>query len=263
MLVTCDEMRALEDAVFATGVAADSLMERAGEGMAKALQQFFPSPGHLIIVGGKGHNAGDALVAARHLLDCGWSASVRFAFPVEELRSLTAAKLKMLQDRVSVDSLDAPVPEGWGPMVVMDGLLGIGAGGALRGGILDACKAVSRLRREARAATVAVDIPTGLNGDSGQVDPDAVIADYAFTVAAVKTGLVADSAINHVGRLVVVPLAELEPVDDGVSSRVADARLVRSRLPIREFDTHKGKAGRVGLIAGSVGLTGAARPNLR
>ena len=170
MLVTCEEMRALEEAVFATGVSADSLMERAGEGMAIALRRFFPVPGRLVIVGGKGHNAGDALVVARHLLDCGWSVSVRFAFPLEELRHLTATKLELLGDRVSVDSLEAPAPEGSGPLVVMDGLLGIGAGGALRGSILDACRTVNRLRNGAHAKTIAVDIPTGLNGDNGELD---------------------------------------------------------------------------------------------
>ena len=259
MLLTCEEMHAAEEAVFATGVSAESLMNRAGLGMAEAVRQFFPMPGRLVVVGGKGHNAGDALVAAKHLAGDGWRVSVRFAFPSAELRPLTAAKLNALGDLSRIDRLDAPVPEGSGPLLVMDGLLGIGAGGALRGSIRDACLAINRLRQDRGASVIAIDIPTGLNGNTGEPDPAAVVADYTFTVAAAKRGLVEDGTINHVGRLVLIPLPELAPADDGASPRVADAQSVASLLPVRDFDTHKGTAGRVGIVAGSVGLSGAAR----
>ena len=259
MLVTCNEMRSLEAAVFARGVSADSLMERVGEGMAWAVQRWFPQPGRLIVVAGKGHNAGDAFVVARMLQAIGWQLSVRSPFAISEMAELTRAKWSLLGENIAVDGLDAVVPSGLGPLVVLDGLLGIGASGGLRGGIRDACRVVNRLRKEARGVTIAVDIPTGVDGDTGEVEPDAVVADYTFTVAAAKRGLVADGATNHVGRIVVIPLRELEPADDGASPRVADANHVRTLLPLREFDTHKGKAGRVGLIAGSVGLSGAAR----
>jgi ADP-dependent NAD(P)H-hydrate dehydratase / NAD(P)H-hydrate epimerase len=240
-------------------VSADSLMERAGEGMACAVQRWFPQPGRLIVVAGKGHNAGDAFVVARHLQAIGWQVSIRSPFAISEMAELTRAKLNLLGETITMDALDASVPRGPGRLVVVDGLLGIGASGGLRGGICDACRAVNRLRREARGATVAVDIPTGVDGDTGEVDPNAVVADYTFTVAAAKWGLIADGATNHVGRIVVIPLQELEPEDGGASPRVADANHVRALLPLRNFDTHKGKAGRVGIIAGSVGLSGAAR----
>ncbi|MCB1097590.1 MAG: NAD(P)H-hydrate dehydratase [Verrucomicrobiae bacterium] len=259
MLVTCQEMRAIEDAVFARGVSADSLMERAGEGMALALRTWFPNPGRLIVVAGKGHNAGDGFVAARHLQSIGWQVSVRSPFVMHDMAALTRKKLEALGDKVVIDVLDAAAPEGSGQLVVMDGLLGIGATGALRDGIRDACRAVNHLRKETRGSTIAIDIPTGVDGDTGQVDPNAVVADFTFTVGAAKCGLVADHATNNVGRIVVIPVRELEPKDDGTSARVADANHVRSLLPLRDFETHKGRAGRVGIIAGSVGLSGAAR----
>lgn len=262
MLVTCEEMRAAEEAVFATGVSADSLMERAGLGMAGAVRQFFPVPGRLVIFAGKGHNAGDALVAARHLAGDGWEIAVRFAFSVQELRPLTAAKWKALEGLARVEPVNANMAGRGTRTVVMDGLLGIGAGGGLRGGIRDACLAVNRLRREGLASIIAIDIPTGLDGNSGAADPAAVVADFTFTVAAAKRGLVADCAINHVGRIVLIPLEELEPAAAAAAGRgtgIADARSARALLPVRDFDTHKGKAGRVGILAGSAGMSGAAR----
>ena len=259
MLLTCEEMRIAEDRVFSTGVSAESLMEKAGLGIAEAVRQFFPVPGQLIVVGGKGHNAGDALVAARHLIADGWEVAVRFAFPVNELRPLSEKKLLELDEGIRLEELDSKVVVRGGPLVVLDGLLGIGAGGELRGRIREACLEINRLRSEAHAIVIAVDIPTGLNGDTGEPDSAAVMADYTFTIAAGKRGLVADRAINHVGRIVLIPLEELTPDSDGKSSRLADSEFVRSLLPVRDFDTHKGEAGRVGIIAGSVGLSGAAR----
>jgi hydroxyethylthiazole kinase-like uncharacterized protein yjeF len=259
MLLTCEEMRRAEAKVFATGVSAEILMDKAGLGIADAVRQFFPQPARLLIFAGKGHNAGDAFVAAEHLLGDGWRVEVRLSSGGDELKRLTAKKFEKIAESVTIEPLGADLASTPGATIIMDGLLGIGASGALRGAIKDACIAANRLRIRHHAATVAIDIPTGLDGDTGEADPDAIVADFTCTAAAAKTGLVADAAINHVGRLVLVPLAELEPPPDGTSPRVADARLVRSLLPLRSFDTHKGQAGRVGIIAGSVGLQGAAR----
>ncbi|MGK0187767.1 MAG: hydroxyethylthiazole kinase-like uncharacterized protein yjeF [Verrucomicrobiales bacterium] len=259
MLVTCQEMRALEDAVFARGISADSLMERVGAGMAQAVQQWFPKSGHVMIFSGNGHNAGDAFVAARHLANDGWSISVRFATSGEDLQPLTMSKFRALGDQVIIEALNAPVHTPCGPLLLMDGLLGIGAAGELRGSILDASIVINNTRQVHRAQTIAIDIPTGVNGDTGAVDSNAVIADYTLTVAAAKKGLVADAAINHVGRLEVISIEELEPSQRTDCPQVADRKLVRSLLPRRAFDSHKGTAGRVGIIAGSVGFSGAAR----
>lgn len=259
MLVTCHEMRALEEAVFARGISADFLMERVGSRMAQAIQQWFPNPGHLVIFSGKGHNAGDAFVVARHLATRGWTVSARFVSELNALQPLTMSKFEAVKDVVLVEEIDAATPRNRGPLLILDGLLGIGAQGTLRGTIRDACSTANRLRYTQRATTIAVDIPTGVDGDTGEVDEYAIVADFTLTVAAAKVGLVADEAINHVGRLEVIPIEELEPDKSAGAPQVADKDLVRSLLPRRSFDTHKGTAGRVGIIAGSVGLTGAAR----
>jgi len=107
----------------------------------------------------------------------------------------------------------------------------------------------------------ALDVPTGVDGDNGHVAAESVVADFTLTIGCAKPGHLADGAINHVGRLAVLPLEELSRRLDASSddeTSVATPMNLRHLLPRRNFDTHKGQAGRVGILAGSVGTVGAA-----
>ncbi|HEY5705624.1 MAG TPA: NAD(P)H-hydrate dehydratase [Terrimicrobiaceae bacterium] len=251
MFVTCEEMKHAEEAAFARGVRAEDLMEEAGRGIAEIVRQFHPAQGHCVVFCGKGHNAGDGLVAARHLAGWGWNIDIRFAFSEEALSPLAAKKLRELP-RPRHSGLSR------GSKIVLDGLLGIGARGEPRGEIAEAIRSLNSLRRDEGAWVLAIDIPSGLDGDSGLPAGTCVEADLTATIACVKTGLVADTAANVVGRLAVVELKELPQSEAGVW-RIATARALRTWLPSRRFDVHKGDCGRVGIIAGSPGFTGAAR----
>jgi NAD(P)H-hydrate epimerase len=257
MIVTCEDMRALESAAVAAGVSEEALMEEAGLGIARAVQALVPRPDAVVVFAGKGHNAGDAFVAARHWLDAGWPVVVRGSFPPEEWRPLTAAKWSLVAGR-----LGAEVPE-TGRLLLVDGLLGLGSGRALRPPILDACRELNRMRRQRHGMVVAIDGPSGVDFDTGEADADAVQADLTATVAAVKGGLLAEAAVNHVGRLTVVPVAALEPRGEGEGPHGDEAlspRPLRALLPApRPFDFHKGQAGLVLVVAGSRGMVGAAR----
>ncbi len=259
MILTCAEMRALEECAFADGIAADDLMEEAGAQIAAAVTQFFPQPGKCAVFFGKGHNGGDALVAARHLASRGWELELRPAFPPSAWNPLTAEKareLKAVRRRKGAGS----GPRESGPLLVLDGLLGIGAGGTLREPVRGAAREINRRRAEESAHVFALDLPTGLDGDSGTADADCVLADFTLTVGFAKRGLLADGATRCVGRLAVVPLAELSARADeaGTRATVATAQSIALLLPRRPFDLHKGQCGRVGIVAGSAGLTGAA-----
>ena len=116
---------------------------------------------------------------------------------------------------------------------------------------------MNALHEKAHVFTVAMDIPSGLNGDTGEASADAVIADLTVTVAYCKAGLIADSATPHVGRLALVPLADLQTEEDH-TPQLLTPEVVRTFLPRRSFDFHKGQAGRVGIMAGSRGFIGAA-----
>ena len=259
MILTCAEMQALEARAFADGISAERLMEEAGAEIAAAVRQFFPHPGKCTVAFGKGHNGGDALVAARLLAARGWRLDLRPAFDAAAWSPLTARKHRELLDERPETTAIQRLGKGHA-LIVLDGLLGIGADGALREPIRAAAREINRLRAEENAHVFALDLPTGLGGDSGAADADCVVADFTLTIGFAKRGLLADSATCCVGRLAVLPLAELSARADESSTRetVATAREMAALLPRRHFEMHKGECGRVGIVAGSAGLTGAA-----
>ena len=229
-------------------------MEIAGKGIAKSIIQFFPEAGTLVVYCGKGNNGGDALVAARHLAEAGWRVVLRLAAPADELAPLARRNLELLRDA----AIQQGVPQTSGSLILLDGLLGIGATGAPRGVVSELIDEINLVRKERGASTVAVDLPSGLDATSGEIPGACVQADFTVTLGAVKTGLVADTATPVVGRLAVVPLP-------GVSYSVSDpasviiSEMIRHLLPVRNFDSFKGSYGRIGILAGSRGFLGAAR----
>src|ERR1700756_3779328 len=96
-ILTSAQMRAAEQAAFARGVKVEALMDKAGAGVAQAVTKFFPKPGSCIVFAGKGHNAGDALVAAERLRPLGWKIEVRLAFNQEDWSELMRKKLENLR----------------------------------------------------------------------------------------------------------------------------------------------------------------------
>ena len=282
-------MRNAEEAAFARGVKVEALMDQAGAGVAGGVTKFFPQAGMCIVFAGKGHNAGDALVAAQQLRCRGWKIEVRLAFKEEDCSELmrknldvlratgvkmpdwtgqvdhdpgitilelfadTAEALAAEQDAIAADAN----PGVSSPVIILDGLLGLGAKPPLREPIRSACRQINQLRRKKNAYVFAVDLPTGLDGDSGKADRDCVIADFTVTIGFAKRGLLADNALDFVGRLEVVSLPDL--VAERRSNEViATAHSLRPLLPRRKFSAYKNQFGRIGVVAGSKGFIGAA-----
>ena len=254
-------MRAAEEAAFASGVEVEALMDRAGAGIAAAIAKFFPGPGKAIVFTGKGHNGGDALVAAALLKQAGWEIDLRLIFPEEDCAELTRKKVADLRQTEAGRDRVAESPRklsGLSPLIVLDGLLGLGSKHLLREPIRTAAQEINRLRREENAFVVAVDLPTGLDGDNGDGDPDCVNADFTITIGFAKHGLVADHVIDLVGRLEIVPLAELVIAPSPANDVMASQHSLRSILPRRRFGAYKNQFGRIGVVAGSQGFVGAA-----
>jgi NAD(P)H-hydrate epimerase len=249
-------MQAAEQAAFARGTTVEVLMDQAGTGVARAVREFFPKPGACIAYAGKGHNGGDALVAAEQLQRIGWKIDIRLPFAEDNCSELTKKKLKALRDATPKpsDTIDrAP------HTIILDGLLGTGAKSFLREPIRSAAREINRLRRENNAFVFSVDLPTGLDADSGENDPeDSVIADFSVAIGFVKHGLIVDSAINFVGRIGVVPLTNLWPDATAPNELAASPHSLSSLLTRREFSAYKNQFGRVGVVAGSKGFVGAA-----
>ena len=255
MILTAQQMKDAEEAVFAFGVTPARLMEVAGEGIACCVGQFFSAPGTVVIYCGKGHNGGDALVAARHLIGRGWRVLIRLAAAESELADLTRQHLRTLRGAEVIESF----PEISGnQLLLLDGLLGIGSSGAPRGSVADQIQEMNVLRRQLGGYTVAIDLPSGLNATTGVHKGDCVQADLTITIGAVKSGLVDDAATSVVGRLALIPLPGLS-FSGGDAASISISETLRSLLPIRDFDSYKGTYGRIGILAGSRGFLGAGR----
>ncbi len=252
MLASCDAIASAERAFFA-GRSAEPWMDEAGRLCAAAILDFFPQPGRAAIFVGKGNNGGDALVVARWLRRGGWDLSLHSAVSMEELGGLPAQKWRELEAE-AVPISQGPVPR---PLVIVDGLVGIGAKGELRGRVRDLAREANALRLREHGTTFAIDLPSGFDADSGLAGPDAIVADFTLSITLPKRGFVSDAAANAVGRLVEIPL-DIPVAEVDATRGVLFPSNLRPRLPRRDFDTHKGKAGRVVIVAGSRGYTGAA-----
>src|SRR5881227_4065641 len=270
-------MRDAEKAAFARGVGVEALMDKAGAGVARAVRKFFPSPGTCIVFAGKGHNAGDALVAAQCLRRSGWKIEVRLAFKESDCSELMRKKLENLRRRppeilgtkpLETADLGITLIELWADVadylsaeldaiaaeayletasrtVILDGLLGLGAKPPLRDPVRKACRHINQLREKKNVYVFAIDLPTGLDGESGQTDPDCVVADFTVTIGFAKPGLVADGALNFVGGLEVVHLDELLPPEKKAKEIIAGTPALRELLPRREYSTYKNQCGRI------------------
>ncbi|MBO0696064.1 MAG: hypothetical protein J2P56_08180, partial [Verrucomicrobia bacterium] len=215
-VLTSAQMRAAEEAAFSRGVEVEALMDKAGAGVAQAVTRFFDRPGKCIVFAGKGNNAGDALVAAECLRRIGWKIEVVLAFPEADCSGLMRKKLESLRrrppeilgatpSRGSGADLGVILVELWAeaaeqlsaaqdaiaaeayvdsaaPLIILDGLLGLGAKPPLRDPIRAGCRSINHLRTEKGAYVFAVDLPTGLDGDSGKTDRDCVVADFTVTI---------------------------------------------------------------------------------
>lgn len=256
MLVTCQQMQEIEQQAFDRGIQASDLMEIAGCGIAREIRQLFPQPGTLILYLGSGNNAGDALVAARELQKLGWQLFARLSCAPELMKTLPRSHLAQMPDLIQLTEPPASFEKS--PVLVLDGLLGIGTQGQLRPAMRTMTAELNALRLKHHAYTVAMDLPSGLNAATGIPCEDCVVADVTITLGFAKTGLVVDSATSHVGRLALVPLPGLEEPKEGDCRSILTPDLLRGWLPRRAFDFHKGQAGRVGILAGSPGFLGAA-----
>jgi ADP-dependent NAD(P)H-hydrate dehydratase / NAD(P)H-hydrate epimerase len=257
LILTAKEVQELEKRAFAEGVGQEDLMDLAGLGIGRKILQLQPVPGTCFVYLGKGNNAGDAIIAASVLQCSGWSVTARMIAPVDDFDWLPKKKWNALATAfVSAPSVP-PKPERLHPIVLLDGLLGLGARPGLSDRYRQLTTELNRLRSNWNARTYAVDIPTGLS--DAAIDPDAVVADVTLTVGFPKSCLFLDAAANIVGAISVIKLdalTERAPLDEG-RSRLTDPSALYNLVKRRPFDSHKGDFGRVGIIAGSRGFIGA------
>jgi NAD(P)H-hydrate epimerase len=260
-LITVEEMQRAERE---SGVAVPTLMENAGLAVA---QEAWLMLGELaehrvLVLAGPGNNGGDGLVAARHLKD--WAADVIVA--VLQSRGEDDANMAALLDR-AVPVIDISEEGGMGRLesalggaeLVIDALLGTGHARAIEGTLADVLDRLRQARtRRLPPRLIAVDLPTGVDADTGAVDPHTVAADETVTFQWSKAGLHLLPAAQYAGRVEVVDIGIPAALGEKLKTELMTERWARAVLPQRPLSGHKGTFGFALVIAGSVNYIGAA-----
>ena len=257
-ICSTENMRIAERELIISGTPARTLMQQASAGIAEAIMQFFPIPGLCVAYLGKGNNAGDAITVLDILQRHGWDTGFRAAYPRSQWGELPLRQFAEISPPL-LEYQEAPLPVTGKPMVLLDGLLGIGASGLLNKEIADLCVEMNYLRDRCGAVrTVAVNIPNGIDTDTGMPQEHAVEADFTMCIGAVKQGLLDDDATLYAGRLVCIELPGLHVQALPATEIITSSRLTKF-LSARPYTDYKNKRGHLGVIAGSEGMLGAAR----
>jgi NAD(P)H-hydrate epimerase len=281
-LVTVEQMRRIEKQADAAGHTYAAMMERAGAAVAHAIQAPAPAKAkRVLILVGPGNNGGDGLVAARVLREAGdevscYLLSERPGDPLLQAARDVGVTVAVAAQDATFNTLNRLAREA---NVIVDALLGTGAARPIEGllaGLLQTVKhgieqrnkpKVKELRECLPASTqphtpepllVGVDGPTGLNYDTGALEPAAIPMDLTITFAYPKPGHFAFPGASACGRLLVADIGTDPHLADDIQLEVADAEMVRALLPPRPADAHKGTFGKALLVAGSIYYSGAA-----
>ena len=250
-LYTAEEMSRADDGAQELGIPGGVLMERAGVGMARlALERF--APGHVLVVCGGGNNGGDGFVMARELHRSGVGVTVLATKdeyegdPATNLQALRNLKVRV----VGPEALDAELGRA---DLVVDALLGTGFSGEVR----EKEAGLIRGMNSAAAPVLAVDVPSGVDGATGEVVGSAVSADLTVCAHAAKVGCVISPGREQAGEVAVVDIGIPPDADAEPSFVWTDARSLRGMVPRTEEPAHKYSAGALLVVAGSHATTGA------
>lgn len=282
-VVTTEEMRRIEREADTGGLSYAMMMENAGRAIAEACQRMGVTGKRILVLVGPGNNGGDGLVAGRYLHEAGvyvtfyiWKRRIE-----DDENFLLAAERDIPVSWAKGDDDFATLHRLLGESdVIVDALLGTGAsrpiGGSLKA-ILTVVEEEIKKRREAKRkealfspslpaftarpsspVLVAVDVPTGLDCDTGAIDPAAVPADLTVTFGFPKRGQFLFPGAEYVGQLIVADIGIPPHLADDAQVELATPEMVRALLPLRPMSAHKGTFGKALVVAGSVNYTGAA-----
>ena len=216
----------------------------------------------ILLLAGKGNNGGDAFAAARILDAAGAKVSLFVLARRNEISGdarinldkleNTGIKVKELLEERQVALLNASLPDS---ELVIDGIFGTGFGGKPEGIIKAAIEAVNNSDKP----VISIDIPSGVNGETGEVPGACIKADITVTFCLPKPGMILHPGCEQVGRLVVadigIPSEAIEQMN--INKHVIDNKLVAGIIPKRFNDSSKGDYGKVFIITGSTGMTGS------
>ncbi len=258
-LAVAEQMRKVDQvAQERFGLSTAVLMENAGLASARVAARMLPAGGRIVILAGKGNNGGDGLAAARHLAN--WGAKVLVVAAEKNMKGPAATNLEIIR-QMGLEILEAAPRDNrrieallLTADLVIDALLGTGITGPPQGIAADLINSLSGRT----GPILSLDLPSGTNS-LGEVFQPHVKASCTVTFGAPKVGTLLYPAAAQTGK---VYLADLGIPQSLIAQECQAAELldetILAKLPPRAPDAHKGKAGRVLLVAGSEGFTGAA-----
>jgi NAD(P)H-hydrate epimerase len=251
VLLTCSEMAAADAATIAAGIPGRNLMEAAGRAVATAILQRYPRQ-PVAVLCGPGNNGGDGFVAARRLLAAGWPVRLALLGETRDLQGDAAWAASGWTGPVtglSPDVLD-------GHPIVVDALFGAGLRRPIEGKVAEL---IDRLNGQG-ARVIAVDVPSGMHGDSGQVLGCAPAAELTVTFFRAKPGHYSANGLSLCGELLVADIGIAETVLEGIAPRLwrNEPALWSKALPRAAVDGNKYRRGHLTILGGAES-TGAAR----
>lgn len=262
--MTTEQMRQAERDCVALGISTADLMENAGKAVAERVRQILSDlkGQDILILVGPGNNGGDGLVAARHLH--GWDTKVNLYLLGQ--RPVNDPNYKAVREH-GIPCIEAAADGNLAHLdqvlstatVVIDAVFGTGTNRPITGIFAQALERVARTKEKRPVLKIfALDLPSGLNADTGAADPACLFADYTITLGFPRHGLFRFPGAERVGKLSVVDIGIPPSLVETVRDEMITAEWVRQVLPARPIGANKGTFGRVLVIAGSANYIGAA-----
>ncbi len=263
-ILTTAQMRQVEQDCAKVGLSTSVLMENAGKAVAEEVRRILGDINQqsILVLIGPGNNGGDGLVAARHLHD--WGAKVSVCLFSQ--RPTNDPNLEQVQTRgmTVVDATDSEGLDRFDELLpsadtVIDALFGTGKVRSIRSLFLQALDKVARAKRKRPdLRVIALDLPSGLDADTGEVDQACLYADNTITLGFPKPGLFNPPGAERVGEMSVVDIGIPAYLAEPVTEKLITSEWVKSVLPRRPLEANKGSFGRVLVVAGSINYIGAA-----
>ncbi len=263
-ILTTSQMHQVEQSCAKIGLPTDMLMENAGKAVAEEVKQILGDidQQHILILIGPGNNGGDGLVAARHLHD--WGAKVSLYLLSQ--RPPDDPNLKLVLE-CGVTCIEVTQDENLNRLdelllsanAVIDALFGTGKSRPLSGIYRQALDRASRAKKKQPGLhIIALDLPSGLNADTGAVDDACLYADNTITLGFPKPGLFNFPGAERAGKITVADIGIPPYLAEGVTTELITNDWAKSVLPQRPPQANKGSFGRVLVVAGSINYIGAA-----
>lgn len=259
-ILTSSAMKIAENIAVEKGSSYSELMERAGKGVAdKILNLCDVSDKQVTVLCGKGNNAGDGLVSARYLSEMGAKITVIFVMG-KELSALSRANLYELEKRQvyfldDEDSLPRRLEALRSSDIIIDAVFGTGFNGELP----PSCKEIFEIANLSHAIKISLDIPSGINCDTGFFDEDTFNADYTYSFASLKPAHILKSSVSLCGKIEIIDIGiskiDIYAIPDTIT--VLNTEMVAGCIPKRFEDSNKGSYGRLLNIGGSINMSGA------